>query len=84
MQFKRSGKLKRLQGLIIGGFTDMKDTTIPFGCSIYEAIQHIISAFNFPVCFDFPISHSEQNVAFKYGALCTLEVNSSKVLLKEL
>ncbi len=84
VQLKRSGKLKRLQGLIVGGFTDMKDTTIPFGCSVYEAIQHIISDFDFPVCFDFPISHSEQNVAFKYGALCTLEVNSSKVFLKEL
>ena len=30
-QLKRSGKLDKLAGLIIGGFTDMKDTERPFG-----------------------------------------------------
>src|SRR4051812_8705051 len=31
MQLKRTGKLEALAGLVIGGFTEMKDTTIPFG-----------------------------------------------------
>ena len=30
-QLKRSGKLDKLAGLIVGGFTDMKDTERPFG-----------------------------------------------------
>src|SRR6476620_11177145 len=34
IQLKRSGKFKKLAGLIIGGFTDMKDTERPFGKSI--------------------------------------------------
>jgi muramoyltetrapeptide carboxypeptidase len=28
---KRAGKLKNLAGLIVGGFTDLKDNDIPFG-----------------------------------------------------
>src|SRR5215467_10102275 len=38
-QLKRSGKLEKLAGLIIGGFTDMKDTTQPFGQTAYEIIR---------------------------------------------
>jgi muramoyltetrapeptide carboxypeptidase len=31
MHVKRAGKLDTLAGLIIGSFTDIKDTMIPFG-----------------------------------------------------
>ena len=34
MQLKRAGKLDELAGLIIGNFTEIKDTTIPFGQSM--------------------------------------------------
>ena len=35
-QLKRSGKLDKLAGLIVGGFTDMKDTERPFGQTVHE------------------------------------------------
>ncbi|HET9433754.1 MAG TPA: LD-carboxypeptidase, partial [Chitinophagaceae bacterium] len=38
-QLKRSGKLDKLAGLIVGGFTDMKDTETPFGQTAYEIIR---------------------------------------------
>ena len=34
MQLKRAGKLDELAGLIVGSFTEIKDTTIPFGQDI--------------------------------------------------
>ena len=37
-QLKRSAKLKNLAGLILGGFTDMKDTERPFGKTIEELL----------------------------------------------
>ncbi len=83
-QLKRSGKLEKLAGLIIGGFTDMKDTTRPFGKTVYEVINEIIKDYNYPVSFNFPVSHEKENYALKVGVTSQLEVNNKKVTLKEL
>lgn len=82
-QLKRSGKLDRLAGLVIGGFTDMKDTTRPFGASVDELIRDIIQEYDYPVCFGFPISHGKENYALKIGVKHTLEVTNNKILLME-
>ena len=83
IQLKRSGKFKKLVGLIIGGFTDSKDTERPFGLSPYEIIYEQVKEYNFPVCFDFPVSHGKENYALKIGGKYTLEVAKEKVILKE-
>ncbi|MBS1654942.1 MAG: LD-carboxypeptidase [Bacteroidetes bacterium] len=82
-QLKRSGKLKRLAGLIIGGFTDMKDTERPFGKSAYETIQEIVKEYDYPVCFGFPVSHEKENYALKIGVGYKLKVGKTKVTLEE-
>lgn len=82
-QLKRSGKLSKLASLIIGGFTDMKDTERPFGKSVYEIIHDIIREYDYPVCFDFPVSHTDSNYALKIGAGYKLKVGKSKVSLEE-
>ncbi|HUR66357.1 MAG TPA: LD-carboxypeptidase, partial [Chitinophagaceae bacterium] len=58
-QLKRSGKLSKLAGLVVGGFTDTKDTERPFGNTAYEIILDMVKEFDYPVCFDFPISHTD-------------------------
>ena len=55
------------QALIIGGFTDMKDTERPFGKTVYEVIQEIVEEYDYPVCFNFPVSHEKENYALKIG-----------------
>jgi muramoyltetrapeptide carboxypeptidase len=82
-QLKRSGKLDGLAGLIIGGFTDMKDTDRPFGQTVYEAIHDIVKAYDYPVCFNFPVSHEKENYALKAGGRYTLKVSSRGVKLTE-
>jgi muramoyltetrapeptide carboxypeptidase len=82
-QLKRSGKLDKLAGLIIGGFTDMKDTERPFGKSIYELINDIVKEYNYPVCFNFPVRHGKENVALKAGVIYTLNIGKNKVILEE-
>ncbi len=82
-QLKRSGKLDNLKGLIIGKFSEMKDTTIPFGQTIQEAIKDLVKEYKFPVCFDFPVSHEKENYALKIGAKYKLKVLQGKVELKE-
>ena len=82
-QLKRSGKLDELAGLIIGGFTDMKDTERPFGKTVYEAIRDIIAAYDYPVAFNFPVSHGTENYALKIGVNYTLKVGKTKTQLTE-
>ena len=82
-QLKRSGKLDRIAGLIIGGFTESKDTERPFGQDVYTVIRDIIAEYDYPVCFDFPVSHTDRNYALKVGVGYKLKVGKSKVTLEE-
>ncbi|MFM1970434.1 MAG: hypothetical protein RL731_256 [Bacteroidota bacterium] len=83
LQLKRSGMLKNLAGLIVGGFTQTKDSDPAFGASVYEIIEAAVAAYNYPVCYDFPVSHDKENYALKHGANYTLQVTAKKVNLKE-
>lgn len=82
-QLKRSGKLKHLAGLVLGGFTDCKDTETPFGKTVDEIIHDIVREYKFPICYGFPVSHGKENYALKVGAVYDLVVNSRRVALKE-
>ena len=82
-QLRRNGKLAHLAGLLIGGFTDMKDTTRPFGATVEEIIRDAVDDYNYPVCFGFPVSHGQDNVALKIGVTHTLGVNDDGAHLIE-
>ena len=82
-QLKRSGKLDKLAGLILGGFTDLKDTERSFGATADEIIHHVIKEYKYPVCFDFPVSHERENYALKCGVKYKLHVGNGKVTLAE-
>lgn len=84
IQLKRSGMLDNLSGLIVGGFTEMKDTTIPFGTDVHSIIHDHVKGYDFPVCFDFPVSHDKNNYALKIGVKHVLGVSRAKTVLKEL
>ena len=83
LQLKRSGKLNKLAGLIIGGFTDTKDTERPFGKTVYEVIHDQVKEYDYPVCFNFPVSHEKENYALKIGATYKLQITDTGVTLKE-
>ncbi|MFN9949992.1 MAG: LD-carboxypeptidase [Bacteroidota bacterium] len=84
IQLKRSGLLGQIAGLIVGGFSETKDTAIPFGASPEEVIRAQVAAFDFPVCFGFPVSHEEDNLALKHGAMHHLHISGRSVRLEEI
>lgn len=71
---KRAGKLKNLAGLIVGGFTDLKDNDISFGQTAQEIILNAVQEYNYPVSFDFPAGHVADNRALMLGKLLRLNV----------
>ena len=82
-QLKGSGKLDQLYGLIIGRFTEVKDTVTPFGKDVYEVIYDIIKEYNYPVCFKFHVGHTRENYVLKIGAQYKLHVGKKMVTLEE-
>jgi muramoyltetrapeptide carboxypeptidase len=74
MQLKRNGKLKNLKALIVGGMSDMKDNATPFGKTAEEIIVDAVQDYNFPVCFNFPAGHQQNNYPIKLGLHCTIKI----------
>jgi muramoyltetrapeptide carboxypeptidase len=78
---KRSGVLKVIKGLIIGGMTDMNDNTIPFGKTAEEIISEAVQDYDYPVCFQFPVGHTHDNLPLIFGKIARLVVSSSQIQL---
>jgi len=82
MQLKRAGKFFDLAGLIVGHFTDIKDTVLPFGERLEDIVLRIVEDDHFPVAFNFPTGHENPNLAWYHGGRGTFEVTSSTASLK--
>jgi len=80
----RAGKLKNLAGLIVGGFTGVKDNDIPFGQSVPEIIMEVVKKYNYPVCFDFPAGHIPDNRSLVFGKRAVLNVTAQQTIIKYL
>lgn len=80
---KRAGKLKHLRGLIVGGMSDMKDNTIPFGKTAEEIIREHVEEYQYPVCFNFPAGHIADNRTLILGRKAILNVESNTVSFEQ-
>jgi len=74
MTMKRAGKLSRLKGLVVGGFSGMNDNLIPFGKTPAEIIAEAVSEYKYPVCFDFQAGHLDKNLALIFGRKIRLTI----------
>lgn len=80
--FKKAGVFDKINGLIIGGMTDIKDTTPSFGMTYEEIIIEKMEGVNVPICFDFPTGHIDDNRAMIIGADVELDVNAKGATLR--
>ncbi|WP_207536387.1 S66 peptidase family protein [Desertivirga arenae] len=76
---KRSGKLEGLAGLIVGGFTSMKDNDEPFGQNVEEIILNVTKDYHYPICFGFPAGHLSDNHAIIFGKNVYLNITADRV-----
>jgi len=81
-QLKRTKKLENLAALIVGQFRNMKDSkTIPFGKTVEEIVYDAVKEYRYPVCFNFPAGHIDDNRAFYLGRKSELIVESTSSTL---
>ena len=82
---KRSGKLSKLKGLIVGGFKVKVDNDgDDFGKTLEEVVLEKVGRYSYPVCFDFPIGHQKNNFALKCGVKHKLIVQQQQCTLTEM
>lgn len=77
---KLAEKFNKLQGLIVGSFSDMKGAN--FGKNAYEIIQEAVEGYEYPVCFGFPAGHTAENYPLIMGANIQLNVNENGTEIK--
>lgn len=78
---KRNGKLAKLKGLIVGAFNEIIPESIPFGASPEQVIRDIVKEYDYPVCFNFPTGHIDDNRAMVLGKSVELDVERQQVML---
>lgn len=71
---KKAGVFDEIKALVIGGMTDLKDTSPSFGMTYEEVILEKVKESSIPICFNFPIGHIDDNRAMIIGETVELEV----------
>jgi muramoyltetrapeptide carboxypeptidase len=75
ISLKLAGKLKNLSALVIGGMSELNETKTPWGKSVEDIVMDAVSEYNYPVVFDFPSGHINDNRAFYFGRKAELTCN---------
>lgn len=82
---KRTGKLLKLKGLIIGGFkVKVDEGDDDFGRTLQDVVLEKVKAYRYPVGFDFPVGHQRNNFALKCGVKHRLVVGTDGSTLTEI
>ena len=59
----------------------MNDNDVPFGKTSEQIILEHLESFDFPICFDFPAGHMDDNNAIVFGINSRLIITEKKVIL---
>ena len=82
-QLKNAKLLSKLDGLIVGGITDLKDSDPPYGKTAEQVIRDAVEEFDYPVCFGFPGGHINDNRAIVFGRTAQLIVSKTGAIFKQ-
>lgn len=84
LQLKKAGKLENLVGLVVGQFSNLTEDKSIYGQSVEEIILAHCEEYGFPIGFDFPFGHGDENIPMTHGGEITfkIEANHSTIEFK--
>lgn len=84
ISLKRAGYFENCKGLVVGDFKLKKDEGNEFGKTLEEIILEAVEGTDFPVVFNFPAGHIEDNRAVILGEFVDLKVTDrrSKIIFR--
>ncbi len=80
---KRAGILNKLNGILVGGFTSMRDNAIPFGLEAEEIIAYHAKSVGVPVFFNVPAGHVPANNALMVGGFTRVIDTANGIVLTQ-
>ncbi|MDH3323916.1 MAG: LD-carboxypeptidase [Flavobacteriaceae bacterium] len=78
ISLERAGYFKNCEGLIVGDFRLKKNEGNSFGSSLEEIILRVTEGYDFPVIFNFPAGHIDDNRSLILGSYVDLNVREKK------
>ena len=81
LHLKRSGLFSIASGLVFGEFTDIKDSSRPFGFKLDEIILEHTQDFNGPILINAPFGHSAKLYSARIGGNCDLNSEKNTLLM---
>ena len=78
ISLERAGYFEKCEGLIVGDFRLKKNEGNSFGESLEEIITRVIAKYDFPVAFNIPAGHIDDNRALIFGSYIDLKVTAKK------
>ncbi|RAJ18102.1 muramoyltetrapeptide carboxypeptidase [Olleya aquimaris] len=79
---KRAGYFEDCKGVIVGDMSKLRKNTTLWGTSIEQLILDALSDYNFPIAFNMPAGHEDDNRALILGRNIDLKVEKSKSTVK--
>ncbi len=71
---KRAGYFENCKGVIVGSISKVRKNTTEWGKPMEQLILDVFQEYNFPVLFDFPAGHEDDNRALILGRTIELKV----------
>ncbi|MCB0375238.1 MAG: LD-carboxypeptidase [Sinomicrobium sp.] len=79
---KRAGYFDGCKGLIVGNISRVRENTTPFGRTVEELILDVVADYDFPVLFNFPAGHEDDNRALILGRTIELKIKKDKAKVR--
>ena len=83
VHLKRTNKLSKLAGLVVGHLSDMNDNPTPYGKNANEIVYDYVKEYDYPLCFNVPIGHEPDNRAVICGHSLSLSITNDSVSLSQ-
>ena len=82
---KRAGYFDDCKGLIVGDMSKMRTNTTLWGTSVEQLILDALADYDFPIAFNMPVGHEQDNRALVLGQTVDLKVakDSTSVVFKK-
>jgi len=79
---KRAGYFDNCKGVVVGDFSKVRENTTPWGTSIEQLILDALSDYDFPIAFNMPAGHEDDNRAMIFGRNIQLSVGKEATTIK--